>query len=65
MVIGVLAHDFIKTVLFETMLIAIMLILGGIVLVVVDRMPLQPRHDDAEGSRCQWHWRSASSSACR
>ncbi|MFB2532151.1 undecaprenyl-diphosphate phosphatase [Paracoccus sp. p3-h83] len=48
-VIGVLAHDFIKTVLFETpMLIAIMLILGGIVLVVVDRMPLQPRHDNAE-----------------
>ena len=37
-VIGALAHDFIKTVLFETpMLIAIMLILGGIVLVFVDR----------------------------
>ncbi|WP_118133169.1 undecaprenyl-diphosphate phosphatase [Oceanicella sp. SM1341] len=46
-VIGVLAHDFIKTVLFETpMLIAIMLILGGIVLVVVDRMPLRPRYHD-------------------
>ncbi|MGO4851877.1 undecaprenyl-diphosphate phosphatase [Phaeovulum sp. W22_SRMD_FR3] len=47
-VIGVLAHDFIKTVLFETpMLIAVMLILGGIVLVLVDRLPLKPVHEDA------------------
>ncbi|WP_151718336.1 undecaprenyl-diphosphate phosphatase [Gemmobacter serpentinus] len=47
-VIGVLAHDFIKTVLFESpMLIAINLILGGIVLLVVDRMTLAPRYDDA------------------
>jgi len=46
-VIGVLAHDFIKTVLFETpMLIAVMLILGGVILIVVDRMTLSPRHDD-------------------
>jgi undecaprenyl-diphosphatase len=47
-VIGVLAHGFIKTVLFETpMLIAVMLILGGIVLLVVDRVVPPPRHDDA------------------
>ncbi len=47
-VIGVLAHDFIKTVLFETpMLIAIMLILGGIVLLFVDRMKLTVKYDDA------------------
>ena len=47
-VIGVLAHDFIKTVLFETpMLIAVMLILGGFVLLVVDRIPLNARHEDA------------------
>jgi undecaprenyl-diphosphatase len=46
--IGVLAHDFIKTVLFETpMLIAVMLILGGIVLVFVDRFAPEPVHDDA------------------
>jgi undecaprenyl-diphosphatase len=45
--IGVLAHDFIKTVLFETpVLICVMLILGGIVLLVVDRLPLTPRHTD-------------------
>ncbi len=48
-VIGVLAHDFIKTVLFETpMLIAIMLILGGIVLLFVDRIAPTPRHDAAD-----------------
>jgi len=46
--IGVLAHDFIKHVLFETpKLIAIMLILGGIVLVYIDRFAPEPRHDDA------------------
>lgn len=48
-VIGVLAHGFIKEVLFETpKLIAIMLILGGVVLLVVDRLPLQARHTEAE-----------------
>ena len=47
-VIGVLAHDFIKNVLFETpILIAVMLILGGIVLLFVDRIAAEPRHDDA------------------
>ncbi|MFT7060540.1 MAG: undecaprenyl-diphosphatase [Pseudorhodobacter sp.] len=47
-VIGVLAHDFIKTVLFESpRLIAVMLILGGIVLVYVDRFAPEPRYDDA------------------
>jgi undecaprenyl-diphosphatase len=46
--IGVMAHDFIKTVLFESpRLIAIMLILGGAVLVVVDRLAPAPRYDDA------------------
>jgi len=47
-VIGVLAHDFIKTVLFETpRLIAIMLILGGIVLLFVDRIAPTPVYHDA------------------
>ncbi|MFY9237830.1 MAG: undecaprenyl-diphosphate phosphatase [Roseovarius sp.] len=46
--IGVMAHGFIKTVLFETpMLIAVMLILGGIVLIFVDRFAPEPRHSDA------------------
>lgn len=47
-VVGLLAHDFIKTVLFETpMLIAAMLVLGGVVLLVIDRIAPQPVHHDA------------------
>ena len=47
-VIGVLAHDFIKLVLFETpRLIAVMLILGGIVLLFVDRLAPPAQHEDA------------------
>lgn len=46
-VIGALAHDFIKNVLFETpVLIAVMLILGGIVLLVVDRRVENPKYED-------------------
>ncbi len=46
-VIGALGHDFIKTVLFETpMLVCIMLIIGGIILLVVDRLAPEPRHHD-------------------
>ncbi|MGB3313320.1 MAG: undecaprenyl-diphosphate phosphatase [Albidovulum sp.] len=48
-IVGVLAHDVIKEVLFESpRLIASMLILGGIVLLVVDRLTLAPRHHDAD-----------------
>jgi undecaprenyl-diphosphatase len=44
-VLGVVAHGFIKTVLFETpMLICVMLILGGVVLLAVDRMTFQVRY---------------------
>lgn len=47
-VIGIAAHDFIKTVLFETpMLIAVMLIIGGVILLFVDRMAPTPQHHDA------------------
>lgn len=45
--IGVLAHDFIKTVLFESpRLIAVMLILGGFVFLVMDRFLPEPKYDD-------------------
>ncbi|MBN9075896.1 MAG: undecaprenyl-diphosphatase [Rhizobiales bacterium 65-79] len=48
-VVGVLAHNFIETVLFESpRLICTMLILGGIVLLVVDRMPMKARYHDVE-----------------
>jgi undecaprenyl-diphosphatase len=47
-VIGLLAHGFVKTVLFETpMLIALMLILGGVILLVIDRIAPKPQHFDA------------------
>ena len=47
-VVGVLAHDFIKTVLFETpALVAVMLILGRIVLLFVDRLAPPPVIEDA------------------
>lgn len=47
-VLGVALHEFIKTVLFESpTIICVSLIIGGLVLLVVDRMPLQPRYTDA------------------
>ena len=47
-VIGALAHDFIKAVLFESPLtICIALILGGLVLIWVDSLDLEVRHTDA------------------
>lgn len=46
-VIGASAHGFIKTVLFETpLLICIMLIIGGIILLWVDRLALEVKHLD-------------------
>ena len=46
-VIGALAHDFIKTVLFETpMLICVMLLIGGVILLWVDSWKLNPVHTD-------------------
>ena len=46
-VVGVLAHRFIKSVLFETpILICVMLIAGGIILLIVDGLRLQVRHRD-------------------
>jgi undecaprenyl-diphosphatase len=47
-VIGAIAHDFIKQVLFESpILICYVLIAGGIVLLAVDKLKLKPRYFDA------------------
>jgi undecaprenyl-diphosphatase len=44
----VLLHGFIKTVLFESpLVIAIALIVGGIVLIVVDKIAFKPKYQDA------------------
>lgn len=46
--VGLVAHGFVKEVLFETpMLIALMLIVGGVILLVIDRIAPQPVHHDA------------------
>ncbi|UVC16269.1 undecaprenyl-diphosphate phosphatase [Mesorhizobium onobrychidis] len=48
-VIGALAHGFIKTVLFESpRLICVMLIIGGLVLLWVDRFKPKPLYHDVE-----------------
>jgi undecaprenyl-diphosphatase len=42
-----LAHDFIKTILFESpALMCVVLIVGGIILLLVDRMKFEPRYTD-------------------
>lgn len=47
-VAGVLLHSYIKAVLFESpTLICIMLIVGGFILLLLDRMTLKPRYTDA------------------
>jgi undecaprenyl-diphosphatase len=47
-VIGMLLHDFIKAVLFESpRLICVMLIIGGVILLWVDRLSLKPKFHDA------------------
>jgi undecaprenyl-diphosphatase len=48
-VVGALAHDFIKAVLFNDWLICFTLIAGGAVLLWVDMLDLQPRYTDAMG----------------
>lgn len=47
-VVGLLAYGFIKTVLFETpILISVMLIVGGFILLAIDRIAPPPVHRDA------------------
>jgi len=45
--LGVLTHDFIQNVLFSSLkAIAITLIIGGVILYIIDRLPLKPRYHD-------------------
>lgn len=47
-VVGVLAHGFIKTVLFESpALICTTLVVGGVILLFIDRMAIRPRYTEA------------------
>jgi undecaprenyl-diphosphatase len=47
-VVGALAHDFIKSVLFNEWLICFTLIAGGAVLLWIDMLELKPRYHDAQ-----------------
>src|SRR5438874_3822730 len=46
-IVGALAHDFIKSVLFNVWLVCFTLIVGGAILLWVDRMNLNTRYHDA------------------
>ena len=54
-VIGVFAHSFIKQVLFSPHVVAAMLIVGGVLILVIERMKPEPVTNDIE----QLHWRTA------
>ena len=47
-IVGALAHSFIKEVLFNVWIVCVMLVLGGFVLLWVDRMSLNARYHDAQ-----------------
>src|ERR1700722_16590759 len=47
MVLGALAYGFIKSVLFNVWIVCIMLVIGGFVLLWIDRLDLKPRYHDA------------------
>jgi undecaprenyl-diphosphatase len=46
-VVGALAHDFIKSVLFNVWIVCFTLIVGGAILLWVDSLQLKPRYHDA------------------
>ncbi|MDB5592328.1 undecaprenyl-diphosphate phosphatase [Enterovirga sp.] len=45
--IGAGLHGFIKGVLFNPLVVCVSLVVGGFILMVVDRLPLRPTHHDA------------------
>src|SRR5215510_14258328 len=47
-IVGALAHDFIKGVLFNVWIICFTLIVGGAILLWIDQLDLRPRYVDAE-----------------
>lgn len=52
-VIGLLAHDFIKTVLFSSTVVGLAFIAGGIVILVIERLFKQVRFDSTEAIPAQ------------
>jgi undecaprenyl-diphosphatase len=54
-IVGVIAYPFIKQVLFSTWVVAITLVLGGIAIIVIERLVPQDRHAEVEALP----WRTA------
>ena len=52
-VIGVLAYQVIKTYLFDVRVVCISLIVGGFILLLIDRLDLKPRYHEATGFTLQ------------
>jgi undecaprenyl-diphosphatase len=52
MVIGVLAHGFIKEVLFNPIVVAVMLVVGGVLIILIERYKPAPVHHEIE----QFSW---------
>ena len=48
LIIGFLAHDFIKSVLFSPLIVSISLVTGGILIILIEKMNLQPKHTEIE-----------------
>ena len=46
-VVGAIAHDFIKSVLFNVWIVCFTLIVGGAILLWIDKLDLRPRYQDA------------------
>lgn len=49
LVLGVLFHDFIKQVLFDERIVAWALLIGGIIILLVDKLPIKERYATVEG----------------
>ena len=48
MILGALAYGFIKSVLFNVWIVCTMLVVGGFILLWIDRLDLKPRYHDAQ-----------------
>lgn len=48
MVLGVLLHGYIKAVLFSPLVVSIMLVVGGVLIIIIERLPLKPRYHDLD-----------------
>lgn len=46
--VGVLAHSFIKSVLFSPWVVSVALILGGVAILAIERLSIRPRHHEIE-----------------